>query len=78
MLPARRRSAWENRPEEKSRAVCPGAGRVLWAETTVRSAPEKASIPKKGRWAPWAPSTTRMPPWRCITAARAGISDNTP
>lgn len=77
-MEAVRRTNSGSKPLTKSRAVCPIAGRVLWAETTTQSAPQKGASPRKGRWAPWAPSTNSFPPRAWIIRETAPISDNTP
>ena len=67
-----------SKPSKKSRAACPIAGRVLWAETVTTSAPQKGASPRNGRWAPWAPSTKSFPPWAWTIREIAPIFDNTP
>ena len=77
-MEAVRRTRSGSIPLTNSRADCPMAGRVLWALTATASAPQKGASPKKGRWAPWAPSTKSFPPRAWTIWAMAPIFDNTP
>ena len=72
------RTRSSSKPSAKSRAACPIAGRVLWADTVTTSAPQKGARPRKVRWAPWAPSTKSFPPWAWTIREMAPTFDNVP